>query len=147
MTKLLTNCNTTLFLFGGQKPGHELRSNAVHVQITREIVCTLPYDTLTIAVMSLMVLRRTSCTSRRIVSTFLCVELVESRPDLSSSSTDDVPFLKRACHSKHLARLMASFPYARRIISKVSAPDLPSFAQNLMFAVCCSFTSMLKSQM
>jgi hypothetical protein len=36
LTKLLTNCNTMLFLFGGQKPGHELCSNAVHVQITRE---------------------------------------------------------------------------------------------------------------
>ena len=34
------------------------------------IVCTLPYDTLTIAAMSLMVLRRPSCTSRRIVSAF-----------------------------------------------------------------------------
>jgi hypothetical protein len=44
-------------------------------------------------------------------------------------------------------RLMASFLYARRIISKVSAPDLPSFTQNLMSAVRSSFTSMLKSQM
>jgi hypothetical protein len=50
-------------------------------------------------------------------------------------------------HSKHLARLMASFLYARRIISKVSAPDLPSFTQNSMFALCSSFTSMLESQM
>ena len=37
LTKPWTNCNTVLFLFGGQKPGHELCSNAVHVQITREI--------------------------------------------------------------------------------------------------------------
>ena len=36
LTKLLTNCNTVLFLFGGQKPGHELCCNAVNVQITRE---------------------------------------------------------------------------------------------------------------
>jgi len=36
LTKLLTNCNTVLFLFGGQKPGYEICSNAVHVQITRE---------------------------------------------------------------------------------------------------------------
>jgi len=36
LTKLLTNCNTVLFLFGGQKPGYELCSNVVHVQITRE---------------------------------------------------------------------------------------------------------------
>ena len=36
LTKLFTNCNTVLFLFGGQKPGHELFSNAVHVQIARE---------------------------------------------------------------------------------------------------------------
>ena len=36
LTKILTNCYTVLFLFGGQKPGHELCSNAVHVQITHE---------------------------------------------------------------------------------------------------------------
>ena len=36
LTKLLTNCNTVLFLFGSQKPGYELCSNAVPVQITRE---------------------------------------------------------------------------------------------------------------
>jgi len=111
------------------------------------IVCTVPYDTLTIAAMPLMVLRRSSCTSRRIVSTFLGVQLVEGRPDLSSSSSDVLPLLKSACHSKHLIRLMALFLYARHIISKASAPDLPSFTQNLMFALCSSFTSMLKSQM
>jgi len=111
------------------------------------IVCSVPYDTLTIVAMSLMVLRRSSCTSRRIVSTFLGAEFVEVRPDLSSSSSDVLPLLKRACHSKHLARLMASFPYARRIISNVSAPDLPGFTQNLTFTVCSSITSMLKSQM
>jgi len=111
------------------------------------IVCTVPHDTLTIVAMSLMVLRRSSCISRRIVSTFLGVELMEGHPDLSSSSSDVLPLSKRACHSKHLARLMASFLYACRIISKVSTPDLPSFTQNLMFALCSSFTSMLKSQM
>jgi len=79
--------------------------------------------------------------------TFLGVVLVEVRPDLSSCSSDVLPLLKRACHSKHLARLMASFLYARCIVSKVSAPDLPSFTQNLVFALCSSFTSMLKSQM
>jgi len=36
LTKLFTNCNRVLFLFGGQKPRYELCSNAVHVQITRE---------------------------------------------------------------------------------------------------------------
>jgi hypothetical protein len=36
LTKLLTNCNTVLFLFGGQKPGYEICSNAVHVHITGE---------------------------------------------------------------------------------------------------------------
>jgi len=36
LTKLLTNCNTVLFLFGSQKPGYKLCSNAVHVQITRK---------------------------------------------------------------------------------------------------------------
>ena len=105
------------------------------------IVCTVPYDTLMIAAMSFMVLRWSSCISCQIVSTFLCVELVEDRPDLSSSLSDVLPLLKHACHSKHLARLMASFPYARCIISEVSAPDLPSFKQNLMFALCSSFTS------
>jgi hypothetical protein len=36
LTKLLTNCNTVLFLFESQKPGYQLCSNTVHVQITRE---------------------------------------------------------------------------------------------------------------
>ena len=147
LTKLLTNCNTVVCLFGGQKPGHELCSNAVHVEITGENSLHCSDDTLTISAMSLMDLRRSLCTSRRIVSTFLGAELVEVRPVLSSSSSDVLPLLKRACHSKHLARLMASFPYARRIIPKVSAPDLPSFTKNLMFAVCSNFTSMLQSQM
>jgi len=40
-----------------------------------------------------LVLRRSSCTSRRIVSTFCGVELVEGRPDLSSSSSDVLPLL------------------------------------------------------
>ena len=98
------------------------------------IVCTVPYYTLTIAAMSLMVLRRSSCTSRQIVSTFLGVELGEGRPDLSSPSSDVLPLLKHTCNSKHLARLMVSFPYACRIISKVSAPDLPWF--HVEFDVC-----------
>jgi hypothetical protein len=114
-----------------------------HVRIVFTVLC----DTLTIVAVSLMVLWRSSCTSRWIVSTFLGVQLMEGRPDLSSSSSDVLLLLKRACHSKHLARLMASFLYARRIISKVSAPDLLSFTQNLMFALCSSFTSMLKLQM
>ena len=76
------------FLLGGQKPGHELCSNAVHVQITRENCLHCSYDTLTIAAISLIVLRRSSCTSHRIVFTFLGVELVEGRRDLSSSSSD-----------------------------------------------------------
>ena len=111
------------------------------------IVCTVPYDTLMIVAMSLIVLQRSSCTSHWTVTTFLGVELMEGRPDLLSSLSDVLPFLKRACHSKHLTWLMASFLYAHRIISKVSAPDLPSFRQYLMFALCSSFTSMLKSQM
>ena len=111
LTKLLTNCNTVLFLFGGQKPGYELCSNAVQFKSNVRIVCTVPYDTLTIVAKSLMVLRRSSCTC-----TFLGIELVEGRPDLSSSLSDVVPVLNRACHSKHLARLMASFLYARHII-------------------------------
>jgi hypothetical protein len=101
----------------------------------------------TIAAISLIVLRRSSCTSHRIISTFLGVELVEGRPDLSLSSSDVLPLLKRACHSKHVARHMASFPYAHHNILKVSTPDLQSLTQNLMLARCFSFTSMLKSQM
>jgi hypothetical protein len=109
------------------------------------IVCTVPYNTL-IAAMSLMVLRRSLYTSCRIVSTFLGVELVKVCPDLSLSLSDVLPLLKSVCHLKHLAWLMASFSYAFHIISKVSAPDLPSFTQNLIFALCSSFTSVLKSQ-
>jgi hypothetical protein len=48
-----------------------------------------------------------------------------SCPDLSSSSSDVLPLLKHAYHLKHLAQLMASFPYTR-IVSKVSTPDLLS---------------------
>jgi hypothetical protein len=36
LTKLLTNCNMVLFLFGDQNPGHEIFSNALRVQITSE---------------------------------------------------------------------------------------------------------------
>jgi hypothetical protein len=147
LTKLLTNCNTVLFLFGGQKPGYELCSNAVHVPITRENCLHCSYDTLTIVAMSLIVLRWSSCTNRRSASTFLGVELMEVCPDLLSFSSDVLSLLKRTCHSKHLAWLMASFLYARHIISKVSVPDLLRFTQNLMFALCSRFMSMLKSQM
>ena len=128
--------------WSSQLPGRH-NSGESHVRI----VSTVPYDTLTIAAMSLIVLRRSSCTRHQIVSTFLGVQLMEGRPELSSSYSDVLPLLKRVCHSKHIARHMASFPYARRIISKVSAPDLPSLTQKLMFALCSSFSSMLKSQM
>ena len=64
LTKLLTNCNTVLFLFGGQKPGYELCSMRCMFKSHVRIVCTVLYDTLMIVVMSLMVLRRSSCTSR-----------------------------------------------------------------------------------
>ena len=50
-------------------------------------------------------------------------------------------------YSKHVARHMASLPYACRNISKVSAPDLPSLTQNLILARCSIFTYMLKWQM
>jgi len=46
------------------------------------IVYTIPYATLTIAGVSLMVLRRTSRTSSRIVSTLFGAELVEGRPGI-----------------------------------------------------------------
>jgi hypothetical protein len=91
-----------------------------------QMVKNIPYDTLPIAAVSLMVIRRSSCTSHRSVSTFVGVELVEGRPELSSSSSDVLPLLKRSCHLTHAARHMASLPYACRNMSKVSATDLPS---------------------
>src|SRR5215469_1529592 len=143
-SQIATRCS---FCSGVRSLGTNFAATRCMFKSHVRIVCTVLYDTLTIAAISLIVLRRSSCTSHRIVSTFLGVELVEGRPDLSSSWSEDLPLLKRACHSKHVARHMASFPYARRNISKVSAPDLPSLTQNLMFARCSSFTSMLKSQM
>ena len=115
LTKLLANCNTALFLFGVRSLGTNFAPTRCMFKSDVRLVCTVPYDTLTIVAMSLTVLRRSSCTSRRIVSTFLGVELVDGCPDLSSSS-EVLPLLKRACHSKHLARLLASFPFTRRII-------------------------------
>ena len=141
--QIATRCS---FCSGVRSLGTNFAATRCMFKSHMRIVCTVPYDTLTITAMSLMVLRWSSCTSRRMVSTFLGVELVEGRPALSSSS-DVLPLLKCTCHSKHLAWLMASFPYARRIISKASASDLPSFTQNLMFALCSSFRSMLKLQM
>jgi hypothetical protein len=146
LTKLFTNCNTMLFLFGGQEPGHELCSNAVRVKITRENCLHCSVWHIDDCSNVLNVSRRSSCISCRIVSTFWGFDLVEVRPDLSPSS-DVLPLLKHACYSKHVARLVASLPYARRNISKVSAPDLPSLTENLMLARCSSFTSMLKWQM
>jgi len=121
--------------------------NAVHVQITREnhLHCSVwhinDFSNVLNGYPTILMHKPPNC-----FHIFRCWARGRS-PDLSSFSSDVLPLLKRACHSKHLAPLMASFPYARLIISKVSAPDLPSFTQNLMFALCSSFTSMLKSQM
>jgi hypothetical protein len=52
------------------------------------IVCTDLYDTPTISAVSLIILRRSACTSSQIRSTFLGVILVEGLPDHSSSSRD-----------------------------------------------------------
>ena len=41
------------------------------------------------------------------------VELLEGRTDLLSLSRDGLPLLMRECHSKHLARLIASLPSSR----------------------------------
>jgi len=103
LTKLLTNCNTVLFLFRVISLGTNFAATRCMFKSHVRIVCSVPYDTLIIAAMSLMVIRRSSCTSRQIVSTFLGDELLEGRPDLSSSSSDVLPLLKRASHSKHLA--------------------------------------------
>ena len=107
-----------------------------------KIACTVSYDTSTMAAMSLMDLRLSSCTSRQIFP-FSGVELVEDRPDLLSSPSDVLPLLKRACHSKHLARLIASLSYTRRIMSK----DLLNLTENLMCAIYSSLQSVMKSQM
>ena len=110
------------------------------------IVCTDPYDTLTNAAMSLMVLQRSSCTSRGIVSTFLGAELVDVCPDLPLSSSDVLPLEARVplktprmthglisiCTSCHFKSLRSRFG---------------EFHAELMFALCSSFTSMLKLQM
>jgi len=96
LTKLLTNCNTVLFLFRVRSLGTNFAATRCMFKSHVRIICSVPYDTLMIAAMSLMVLRRSSCTSRRTVSTFLGVELVEVRPDLSSSSSDVLTLLRRA---------------------------------------------------
>jgi len=98
LTELLTNWNMVLFLFGVRSLGRNFAATRFMFKSHMRIVYSVPYDTLSIAAMSLMVLRRSSCTSRQIVFKFLGVELVEGRPDLSSSSIDVLPFLKRACH-------------------------------------------------
>jgi len=81
LTKLLINCNTVLFLFGVRSLGTNFAATRCMFKSHVRIVCSVLYDTLTIAAMSLMVLRRSSCTSRRTVSTFLGTELVEVRHD------------------------------------------------------------------
>ena len=103
LTKLLTNCNTVLFLFGVRSLGTNFAATRCMFKSHVRIVCTVPYDTLTIAAMSLMVLRQSLYTSCRIASTFLGVGLVKVGPDLSLSLSDVLPLLKCACHLKHLA--------------------------------------------
>ena len=93
-----------------------------------------------------MVVRRSSCTMRLTLRTISGLVLVESRPLRSSSSRDIRPFLNRECHSKHLARLIASSPYAGCSMSKASVADFLSFTQNLMLALCSRRESMTKSQ-
>ena len=57
LTKLLTNRNTVLFLSGGQTLGHKLfAATQCMFKSHVRIVCTAPYDTLTLAGMSLTVL-------------------------------------------------------------------------------------------
>jgi len=84
-----------LFLGGVRSLGTNFAAMWCMFKSHVRIVCTVPYDTLMIAAMSLMGLRRSSCTSRRIVSTFLGAELMEVGPDLSSSSSDVLPLLTR----------------------------------------------------
>jgi len=86
-----------------------------------------------------MVLRQSSCTSCWIASTFLGAEFMWRSP---------WPLIIFEWCSFSLEALMPleTFPYAHHIISKVLAPDLLSFTQNLTLALCSSITSMLKSQ-
>jgi hypothetical protein len=71
-----------------------------------------------------------------IFSTVSVVLPVLGRPGRSSSSGDTRPALKHECHSKTAVWHKECFPKASRSISRVSAPDLPSFMQNLMQTHC-----------
>ena len=70
LTKLLTNCNTVLFLFGDRSLGMNFAAMRCMFKSHVRIVCSVQYNTLTIAAMSLMVLRRSLCTSRRMFPHF-----------------------------------------------------------------------------
>ena len=141
----LQHCALSLL---GQKPGLELGSNAVRVQITREncLLCSVWHINDCSNVLNgsptNLIRKPPNC-----FHIFRCWARGSSPLISRRLRVMRVPLLKRACHSKHLTRLMVSFPYARLIIPKVPASDLTSFMQNLMFAVCSSVTCMLKSQM
>ena len=148
LMKLLTNCNTVLFLLGGgQKPGHKLCSYALHVQITCEncLHCSVWHINDCSNVLNgfptILMHKPPNC-----FHIFRCwahgrsIWLLVIFEWCSTSLEARVP-LKTSCTTHGLISIPTSY------YSKVSAPDLPSFTQNLMFALCSSFTSMLKSQM
>ena len=84
------------------------------------IALTVSYDTSTMGAMSLMDLRRSSCTSRRIVSIFAGVDLVKGRPDLLSSSSGVLPLVTPCtthsllqCHTRDESGLQSQLHICR----------------------------------
>ena len=67
------------------------------------IACTVPYDTSMMAAVSLMDLQQSSCTSCKIISTFLVVELVEGRPDLLPLETPHTTYCFIAIYMMNLS--------------------------------------------
>ena len=107
LMEILTDFGTEFLLIGEGGGGTNFAAMRCMFKSDIRIACTVPDDIPTMAAMSLMDPRRYSCTRRRIVSTFSRVKLVVGRPDLLTSSSDVLPLMKRVCHSKHLARLIA----------------------------------------
>ena len=109
LMEILTNFGTEFLLIGVKSQSTNFAALQCMFKSDVRIACTVPCDTSMMAAMSLMDLRRSSCISRRVVCTFSGVELVE---DCSMSLSSDVLLLlKRACHSNHFARLIASLSY------------------------------------